>query len=134
MKYAILLIVCLLLSGCWLFPEPVIEPEPIPCAELAQFQVSCNGIVLESGEVVLIPYNEKVMFTVQGFDITGTLDACLNGSEITWGASCPCTHWGIPVGVTNMVYVNNSTLNFPRNVWVRHSSGISFGWRIEVIK
>ena len=30
MKLTILLIICLLLSGCWLFPEPVIEPEPIP--------------------------------------------------------------------------------------------------------
>ena len=28
MKYTILLIICLLLSGCWLFPTP--EPEPIP--------------------------------------------------------------------------------------------------------
>ena len=82
MKYTILLIVCLLLSGCWLFPtpvEPVIEPEPIPCAELAQLGVIYDGRVLEQGEVVQIPYNTKVSFTVQGFDITGTLDACLDG-------------------------------------------------------
>ena len=26
MKYTILLIICLLLSGCWLFPEPISEP------------------------------------------------------------------------------------------------------------
>ena len=26
MKYTILLIICLTLSGCWLFPEPIPEP------------------------------------------------------------------------------------------------------------
>ena len=26
MKYTIVLIICLLLSGCWLFPEPIPEP------------------------------------------------------------------------------------------------------------
>ena len=26
MKYTIMLIICLLLSGCWLFPEPIPEP------------------------------------------------------------------------------------------------------------
>ena len=130
MKYTILLIICLLLTGCWLFPEPT--PEPITCAELAQLQVVYDGRYLVSGEVVQIPYNKKVMFTVKGLDITGTLDACLDGGEISWGNSCPCTYWDIPVGNTNMVWVNNSTLNFPRNVWVRHSGGLSFGWKIEV--
>jgi len=134
MKYTILLIICLLLSGCWLFPEPIIEPEPIPCAELAQLGVIYDGRYLVSGEVVEIPYNEKVMFEVKGLDITGTLDACLDGGEISWGNSCPCTHWGIPVGVSNAVYVNNSTLNFPRDVWVHHFNGLSFGWKIEVVK
>ena len=130
MKYLILIIICLLLSGCWLFPTP--EPEPIPCAELAKLAVIYDGRYLVQGEVVQIPYNTKVMFTVQGFDISGTLDACLDGIEISWGASCPCTHWGIPVGVTNMVYVNNSTLNIQRNVWVHHNNGQSFNWKIEV--
>ena len=26
MKYIILLIICLALTGCWLFPEPISEP------------------------------------------------------------------------------------------------------------
>jgi len=135
MKLTLLLIICLLLSGCWLFPtpEPVIEPEPIPCAELAKLAVSYNGIVLESGEVIEIPYNTKVLFEVQGLDVTGTLDACLDGGEISWGNSCSCTHWGIADGVVNYVYVNNSTLNIQRNVWVHHVGGQSFGWKVEVI-
>ena len=130
MKLTLLLIICLLLTGCWLFPTP--EPEPIPCAEFAQLQVIYNGRYLVSGEVVEIPYNTKVMFRVQGLDVTGTLDACLDGGEISWGASCPCTHWGIADGVENSVYVNNSTLNFPRDVWVKHSGGLSFWWKVEV--
>jgi len=130
MKLTLLLIICLLLTGCWLFPTP--EPEPIPCAELAQLGVIYNGRYLVKGEVVQIPYNEKVMFTVQGFDISGTLDACLDGNEISWNASCPCTHWGIADGVTNAVWTNNSTLNIQRNVWVHHSGGLSFGWRVGI--
>ena len=130
MKLTLLLIICLLLSGCWLFPTP--EPEPIPCAELAQLGVIYNGRYLVKGEVVQIPYNEKVMFRVQGLDVTGTLDTCLDGGEISWGNSCPCTHWGIADGVVNMVYVNNSTLNMQRNVWVHHVGGQSFSWKIEV--
>ena len=82
MKYLILLIICLLLIGC--VPPPI---EPIPCAELAQLQIIYEGRYLMQGEVVEIPYNEKVLFEVQGFDITGTLDACIDGSQITWGAS-----------------------------------------------
>ena len=130
MKLTLLLIICLLLTGCWLFPEPT--PEPITCAELAQLQVVYDGRYLTRGEVIEIPFNTKVLFRVQGFDITGTLDACLDGSEITWGNSCPCTHWGIPDGVKNSVYVNNSTLNMQRNVWVHHVGGQSVGWKIEV--
>ena len=135
MKKIILgLVLCFLLAGCWLFPipDPIIEPEPIPCAELAQLGVVYDGRYLLSGEVVEIPYNEKVKFEVKGLDITGTLDACLDGGEISWGASCPVVYWGVPNGVENSVYVNNSTLNFPRNVWVHHSLGLSFGWKIEV--
>ena len=129
-KITLMLIICLALTGCWLFPTP--EPEPIPCAELAQLGVSYDGRYLVQGEVIEIPYNTKVMFRVQGFDVTGTLDACLDGGEISWNASCPCVYWDTLNGVTNMVYVNNSTLNFPRNVWVHHSGGLSFGWKIEV--
>ena len=128
MKYTILLIVCLLLVGC--VPEPPIEP--VPCAELAKLKVIYEGRYLVQGEVVEIPYNTKVLFEVQGVDITGTLDACIDGSQITWGASCPVTHWDIPVGVTNMVWTNNSTLNIQRNVYVHHSGGQSFNWRVEV--
>ena len=29
MKYIILLIICLALTGCWLFPEPEPIPEPV---------------------------------------------------------------------------------------------------------
>jgi len=130
MKYTILLIISLLLSGCWLFPEPI--PEPIPCAELAQLGVIYDGRYLVKGEVIEIPYNTKVMFRVQGLDVTGTLDACLDGGEISWNASCPCTHWGIPVGLSNKVWTNNSTLNMQRNVWVHHVGGQSFGWKVEV--
>ena len=129
-KITLMIIICLALAGC--VPEPPIEP--IPCAELAQLAVIYDGRYLVKGEVAEIPYNEKVMFKVQGFDITGTLDACLYGGEISWGNSCPCTHWGIADGVTNSVYVNNNTLNFPRNVWVHHVGGLSFGWKVEVIK
>jgi len=132
MKYTLLLIICLTLSGCWLFPEPIIEPEPIPCAELAQLKVIYDGRYLTQGEVIEIPYNEKVMFRVQGLDATGDLDACLDNNEISWNNSCPCVHWGTSVDNINYVYVNNSTLNFPRNVWVHHSLGLSFGWKIEV--
>jgi len=132
MKYTILLIICLALTGCWLFPEPIPEPEPIPCAELAQLGVIYNGRYLVSGEVIEIPYNTKVMFRVQGFDVTGTLDACLDGSQISWGASCPCVYWDTPIDNINYVYVNNSTLNIQRNVWVHHSGGLSFGWKVEV--
>ena len=132
MKYTILLIICLLLSGCTpIIPEPI---EPIPCAELAQLKVIYNGRYLISGEVIEIPNNTKVLFEVQGFDITGTLDACIDGSQISWGAGCPCTHWDTPVGVTNMVWTDNYMLNIKRSVWVEHSSGISFRWRVEVIK
>ena len=60
-KITLILIICLTLSGCWLFPEPIIEPEPIPCAELAQLGVIYNGKYLMQGEVIEIPYNEKVM-------------------------------------------------------------------------
>ena len=108
MKLTLLLIICLLLSGCWLFPEPIIEPEPIPCAELAKLAVIYDGRYLVQGEVVQIPYNTKVMFAVQGFDISGTLDACLDGGEISWNASCPVVYWGIADGVENSVYVNNA--------------------------
>ena len=132
MKYTILLIICLALTGCWLFPEPIPEPEPIPCAELAQLGVIYNGRYLVSGEVIEIPYNTKVMFRVQGFDVTGTLDACVDGNKISWNAGCPCTHWDIADGVTNMVWTNNSALNIKRNVWVHHVLGLSFGWRVEV--
>ena len=129
-KITLMIIICLLLSGCWLFPTP--EPEPIPCAELAQLAVIYDGRYLEKGEVVEIPYNEKVLFKVKGLDITGTLDACLDGGEISWNASCPVVYWGIADGVENSVYVNNSTLNFPRDVWVKHSGGLSFWWKVEV--
>ena len=131
MKYILLLIICLLLVGC--VPEPPIEPPDIPCADLAKLQVIYEGRYLVSGEVIEIPNNTKVLFEVQGFDITGTLDACIDGSQISWENSCPVTHWDTPVGNTNMVWTNNSTLNIQRNVWVRHSSGISFGWKVEVI-
>ena len=131
-KITLILIICLTLSGCWLFPEPIIAPEPIPCAELAQLGVIYDGRYLVKGEVIEIPYNTKVMFKVQGLDISGTLDACLDGGEITWGANCPCTHWDIPNGVENMVWTNNSTLNMQRNVYVHHSSGFWFSWKIEV--
>ena len=127
-KITLMIIICLALAGC--VPEPPIEP--IPCAELAQLKVIYDGRYLVSGEVIEIPYNEKVMFTVQGFDVTGTLDACLDGGEISWNASCPVVYWGIADGVENSVYVNNSTLNIQRNVWVHHSLGLSFGWKIEV--
>ena len=131
MKLTLLLIICLLLTGCWLFPTP--EPEPIPCAELAQLGVIYNGRYLVKGEVIEIPYNTKVLFKVQGLDVTGTLDACIDCEEISWGASCPCTHWGIADGTTNMVWTNNSTLNIQRNVYVKYYNGITFSWRVEVI-
>ena len=127
-KITLMIIICLALAGC--VPEPPIEP--IPCAELAQLAVIYDGRYLVQGEVVEIPYNTKVEFEVKGLDITGTLDACLDGGEITWGANCPCTHWDIPNGVENMVWTNNSTLNIQRNVYVHHSGGQSFNWRVEV--
>ena len=130
-KITLILIICLTLSGCWLFPTP--EPEPIPCAELWQLKIIYDGRYLVSNEVIEIPYNTKVMFTVQGFDVTDTLDACIDGSQVTWGASCPCTHWGIADGTTNMVWTNNSTLNIQRNVYVKYYNGITFSWRVEVI-
>ena len=130
MKYILLIVFCLLLTGCWLFPTP--EPEPIPCAELAQLKVIYDGRYLTQGEVIEIPYNEKVMFRVQGLDATGDLDACLDNNEISWNNSCPCVHWGIPVGNTNYVWTNNSTLHIQRNVYVHHSGGQSFSWKVEV--
>ena len=29
MKYLLLIIICLTLTGCWLFPTPIVEPEPV---------------------------------------------------------------------------------------------------------
>jgi len=43
MKYILLIIICLTLAGCWLFPEPT--PEPIPVISIS--------IVPESSEIKL---------------------------------------------------------------------------------
>ena len=132
MNYIIIAILILaVLVGC--SPVIVVEPEPTTCAEFAQLQVVYDGRYLTRGEVIEIPFNTKVLFRVQGFDITCTLDACLDGSEITWGNSCSCTHWVLPTGIENLVYVNNGTLNMQRDVWVHHVDGQSFSWKIEVI-
>jgi hypothetical protein len=112
--------------------KPTPEPEPEPCVELKKLSVIYNGRFLTSGEVVKIPYNVKVAFTAKGFDITGTKEACLEGKDLLWDKSCPCTYWDSVNGLTNSVRTNNKTKNVARNVWVK-CNGISFNWKVMVI-
>ena len=86
--------------------EPVEEPEE-PCAVLKKLAVLYAGRFLASGEIVEVPYNQNVKFEVKGFDITGTKEACINGSEVLWLKSCDVVHWEYPDGLTNNVLVSN---------------------------
>ena len=108
--------------------------EPVePCAELKKLQVYYNGKALAKSEVVKVPYNTNVEFRVAGFDITGTKEACIEGADVTWDKSCPVTYWENPTGLINRVRVNNKTLKTQREVWVKHKTGITFAWKVEVI-
>ena len=109
------------------------EIEEEPCAELKKLAVLYKGKYLASGEVVEVPYNIPVTFEVQGFDITGTKAACINGNQVMWLKSCPVTHWANPTGLVNNVLVNNNTKNTPRDVWVKYSNGVSFAWKVMVV-
>lgn len=108
-------------------------PEEEPCAELKKLAVYYNGKALNQSEVVKVPYNTKVEFKAVGLDITGTKDACINGSDIVWDKSCSCTYWETPTGVVNKVRVNNKTLNTKREVWIKHKNGVTFAWKVEVV-
>jgi hypothetical protein len=109
------------------------EVKPEPCAELKKLNVLYAGRFLAFGEIVEVPYNQSVSFEVKGFDVTGTKEACINGSEIMWLKSCECTHWEYPDGLTNSVLVNNQTKNMAREVWVRYSNGLGFSWKVKVV-
>lgn len=110
------------------------EPkEEIPCAVLKKLQVLYAGRFLTSGEVVEVPYNKNVGFEAKGFDITGTKEACINGSEVMWLKSCECTHWEYPDGLTNNVLVNSQAKNVARNVWIKYTNGITFSWKVKVV-
>ena len=108
------------------------EPEET-CTELKKLVVYYNGKALTNLEVVEVPYNTNVEFRVAGFDITGTKDACINDADVTWDKSCPVTYWENLTGLINRVRVNNKALNVQRDVWVKHKSGITFVWKVEVI-
>ena len=112
-------------------PDEEIEEET--CEELKKLAVYYNGKALSSREIVKIGNNVKVEFRVAGYDITGTKDACIKGEDVFWGKSCPCTFWEDLDGLTNKVWTNNQTLNTPRNVWVKHKTGLIFNWRVEVV-
>ena len=92
-----------------------------------------NGKALTNLEVVEVPYNINVEFRAAGFDVTGTKESCIDGNDITWDRSCPCTYWENPNGLVNRVRVNNKMLNVQRRVWIKHKTGISFTWKVEVI-
>lgn len=110
--------------------KPVIEE---PCAVLKKLYVLYEGRFLASGEVVKVPYNKSVKFAVKGFDITGTKEACINGSEVMWLKSCGCTHWEYSDGLTNSVLVNSQVKNIARNVWVKYTNGVTFVWKVMVV-
>jgi hypothetical protein len=114
--------------------EPVepVNPEK-PCVVLKKLFVLYKGRFLVSGEVVEVPYNQNIKFEVKGFDITGTKEACINGSEVMWLKSCEPVQWEYPDGLTNNVLVNNKTVNVARNVWVKYSNGITFSWKVKVV-
>jgi len=107
--------------------------ESKPCEELRNLAVLYKGRYLVRDEVIQVSYNTLVQFEVKGFDITGTKEACIEGSQVIWNKSCPCTYWSYPTGLINYVRVNNKALNKKRNVWVKHSNGVTFGWRVEVV-
>jgi len=109
------------------------EPEEETCTELKKLVVYYNGMALATNEVVKIANNVKTEFRVLGYDITGTKDACVDGGDITWDKSCPCTFWENTNGLVNRVWTNNKILNTPRSVWVKHKTGVTFKWKTEVV-
>ena len=113
--------------------KPDEETQEEACAELKKLVVYYNGRALLPREIIKIKNNTKVEFRVRGYDITGTKDACINGEDIFWGKSCPCTYWENVNGLANLVWTNNNTLNTPRNVNVKHKTGLIFNWKIEVV-
>jgi len=126
MKYTILLIICLLLVGCTPEPPPI-EPPPIPCAELAQLMVIYNGRVLTSNEVVEVPINQVMTFEAKGFDITGMIDACVEGNDVEWVAGCPTMHWENETGLVNRIVAKKDC-----NLWVKVGP-ITAVWIVKVI-
>ena len=106
--------------------------EPV-CAELSKLVVYHKGKVVQAGSVIKIANNVKYEFSVLGYDVTGTKDACIKGEDVTWGKSCPCTYWDNVNGLVNNVLTNNKTLNTPRVVWVKHNNGLELKWKVEVI-
>lgn len=101
--------------------------------ELKKLAVIYQGKYLTSQEIVKIPYNTSVTFTVEGFDITGTKEVCIQGNQIMWLKSCPSVHWINNDGRINSVYISNKTKNIAREVWVKYSNGITFSWKVEVV-
>ena len=109
------------------------EDDEKPCVELRKLAVLYKGKYLVNQEIVKVPYNTSVVFEVQGFDITGTKEACIDGNQVIWLKSCPCTHWTNPSGLVNSVLVDNNTKNLAREVRVKYSNGVAFAWKVEVV-
>ena len=116
-------------------PVVVVEDEEeevcVPDSELTGFVVYHKGIPLSKGEVVEIPYNKYEKFCVEGRNLENKCVA-IEGSKVNWGKSCGCTHWEAETELCNSVRTNNKSLNIKRNVWVKYSNGVSFGWKVEV--
>jgi len=116
-------------------PNIIVEEENPVClsdSELSRLAVFYKGKLLSSGEVINIPYNEFVEFYVEGYSLKNKC-VSISGIKIKWGRSCSCTHWQFETGLTNKVRTNNKSLNIKRNVWVKYSNGVTFGWKVEVV-
>jgi len=109
------------------------EPEEEPCAELKKLAILYKGKYLVSQEVVEVSYNTPVVFEVQGFDVTGTKEACIDGNQVMWLKGCDVVHWTNSNGLVNSVLVNDNTKDTPREVWVKYSNGLTFIWKVKVV-
>jgi len=88
----------------------------------------CGGLELKRGQATIVT-NEEATYEVKGFNIKGE-ELILEPNQVTWGKSCPVVKLRSETGLINIISCSNKgKLN--RNVWVRYSNGVGFGWTIQ---
>jgi len=102
--------------------EILLQVEP---RKLKVFCKSCGDTELKSGEI--IPITGVGFFSVKGYTLKGE-EVRLNSNELSWGSSCSCVKFTSTEGLDNCL---SCSLGDKRDVWIKYSNGITFGWRID---